>query len=142
MKNEAVILQKLREVRERVQNELQEYFRQHNLLLEEGESIAVQFVLEKIVVTQTVLLDLSGSSTVISGDSEIARKHAIKIEDLDLTSRTRNCLIDIARPPIRTVGDLVEHSGLTLCKIRNFGKTSLREIKRKLEELGLTLKSG
>jgi DNA-directed RNA polymerase subunit alpha len=40
---------------------------------------------------------------------------------------------------IQTVQQLVTFSDSDLLKVRSFGKTSLREIKRKLADLGLSL---
>ena len=40
---------------------------------------------------------------------------------------------------IDTVGQLASHSEAELLRIRSFGKTSLREIKRKLADMGLPL---
>jgi DNA-directed RNA polymerase subunit alpha len=37
------------------------------------------------------------------------------------------------------VGELVSKSEPELLKVRNFGKTSLKEIKKKLEDMGLSL---
>ncbi|MEE8155230.1 MAG: DNA-directed RNA polymerase subunit alpha C-terminal domain-containing protein, partial [Phycisphaerales bacterium] len=47
-----------------------------------------------------------------------------------------NCL---ESAEIRTVGELVQKDEGELLTVRSFGKTSLREVKRKLEELGLSL---
>ncbi len=58
------------------------------------------------------------------------------IDDLDLSVRARNCLDSIS---LVTVADLVANSESDLMKLRNFGKTSLKEIKKKLSDLGLTL---
>ena len=40
---------------------------------------------------------------------------------------------------ISTVAELVVHSEADLLKVRSFGKTTLREVKRKLLDLGLSL---
>jgi DNA-directed RNA polymerase subunit alpha len=69
-------------------------------------------------------------------DEELASKLEMPIEALDLTVRSNNCL---ESNHIRTVGELVKMSEADLLKIRSFGKTSLREIKRKLSDLGLSL---
>ena len=69
-------------------------------------------------------------------DEELAAKLAMPIESLDLTVRSSNCLEAIV---IETVGDLVKMTESELLKVRSFGKTSLREIQRKLADLGLTL---
>ena len=43
---------------------------------------------------------------------------------------------------LRTVGELVDKAEAELLSVRSFGKTSLREVKRKLEEMGLGLGKG
>jgi DNA-directed RNA polymerase subunit alpha len=56
------------------------------------------------------------------------------IADLDLSVRASNCL-ESAR--IDTVAQLVSFTEPELLKLRSFGKTSLREVKRKLMDIGL-----
>ena len=60
------------------------------------------------------------------------------IEELDLSVRSYNCL---KRAGIHTVGDLVEKSEGDMLKVRNLGQKSLEEVKFKLVELGLSLRS-
>jgi len=66
----------------------------------------------------------------------IAENLSLPIEDLDLSVRARNCLESVS---LKTVGDLVRNSESDLMKLRNFGKTSLKEIKKKLGDLCLSL---
>ena len=58
------------------------------------------------------------------------------IDELDLSVRAKNCLDAVS---LGTIGDLVNQSESELLKVRNFGKTSLREIKKKLGDLNLSL---
>ncbi len=58
------------------------------------------------------------------------------IADLDMSVRASNCL---ESANIKTVADLVSLTEPELLKVRSFGKTSLREVKRKLADMGLTL---
>lgn len=58
------------------------------------------------------------------------------IDELDLSVRAKNCLDAVT---LRTIGDLVQQSESELLKVRNFGKTSLKEIKKKLSDLNLSL---
>ncbi len=60
-----------------------------------------------------------------------------KIEDLDLSVRSYNCL---KRAGIHSVRQLVEFSENDLLNIRNFGVKSIEEVKDKLESMGLSLK--
>src|ERR1035438_8343385 len=53
-----------------------------------------------------------------------------------LSVRANNCL---ESAKIATVRDLVKKTDSDLLKVRSFGKTSLREVKRKLADLGLSL---
>jgi len=69
-------------------------------------------------------------------DEELAAKLAMSVESLDLTVRSSNCLDS---NHIETVGQLVQMTEADLLKIRSFGKTSLREIRRKLADLELSL---
>ena len=58
------------------------------------------------------------------------------VAELDLSVRANNCL---ESAKIETVADLVLKNEADLLKVRAFGKTSLREVKRKLADLGLSL---
>ena len=71
-----------------------------------------------------------------SVDEELIRKLTMSISELDLSVRASNCL-ESAR--IQTVADLVVKSDADLLKVRSFGKTSLREVKKKLQDIGLDL---
>ncbi len=69
-------------------------------------------------------------------DPEIESKLNMTVQELDLSVRANNCL-ESAR--ISSVRDLVLKSDNELLKVRSFGKTSLREVKRRLQDLGLKL---
>ena len=60
----------------------------------------------------------------------------MQIEDLDLSVRSYNCL---KRAGINTVVELTQKSEEDMMKVRNLGKKSLKEVKQKLDELGLGL---
>ena len=69
-------------------------------------------------------------------DKEIADRMAMPISELDLSVRAGNCL---ESAKVVTVGELARMSETDLLKVRSFGRTSLREVKRKLADLGLSL---
>ncbi len=69
-------------------------------------------------------------------DEELIRKLQKPIGELDLSVRASNCL---ESTKINTVADLVVMDEADLLKVRSFGKTSLREVKRKLADMGLSL---
>lgn len=80
------------------------------------------------------VVDMEVQSSAV--DEELAAKLATPIESLDLTVRAGNCLESIN---VDTIGELVKIPESDLLKVRSFGKTSLREISRKLADLGLSL---
>jgi len=69
-------------------------------------------------------------------NEELAQKLSMPIQELELSVRASNCLESVKT---ETVGQLVKMTEADLLKIRSFGKTSLREIKRKLADIGLSL---
>jgi DNA-directed RNA polymerase subunit alpha len=76
------------------------------------------------------------AAAAASVDEELIRKLTMPLSGLDLSVRASNCL-ESAR--MVTVADLVTKSENDLLKLRSFGRTSLREVKKKLEDLGLSL---
>jgi DNA-directed RNA polymerase subunit alpha len=60
----------------------------------------------------------------------------LPIEDLDLSVRSYNCL---KRAGINSVDELTQKSEEDMMKVRNLGKKSLKEVKQRLEDLGLSL---
>ncbi len=60
------------------------------------------------------------------------------INDLNLSVRARKCMTKLG---IQTVGELIVHTGDELMECKNFGVTSLNEVREKLTELGLKLKN-
>ncbi len=76
------------------------------------------------------------ASAAASVDEELLRKLSMPIGELDLSVRAGNCL---ESADIRSVGELVQKEEPELLSVRSFGKTSLREVKRKLDEMGLSL---
>jgi DNA-directed RNA polymerase subunit alpha len=69
------------------------------------------------------------------GDPDIVSR---SVTELELSARSRKCL---QRLGITTLGELASRSEQELLSIKNFGQTSLNEIKRRLSELGLSLRA-
>ena len=69
-------------------------------------------------------------------DTELQKKLAMTVPETDLSVRANNCM-EAAK--IETVGQLVNMNESDLLKIRSFGKTTLREVKRKLSDMDLSL---
>ncbi|MCD6303626.1 MAG: tetratricopeptide repeat protein, partial [Planctomycetes bacterium] len=88
------------------------------------------------------LRDAEASKTMYYDEDQarrIARRNAvldIPVTDFELSVRARNCL---KKMNIRTLGDLVRASEAELLAYKNFGETSLKEIKDMLAAKGLRL---
>lgn len=67
---------------------------------------------------------------------ELRKKLEMDVSILDLSVRASNC---IEQSDIKALGDLVVRNESELLKMRNFGKTSLNEIKKKLGKFDLSL---
>ena len=59
------------------------------------------------------------------------------IAELELGIRSRKAMGEL---DVQTIGDLVMHTEGELMTVKNFGQTSLNEVKQKLAEFNLTLK--
>lgn len=89
-----------------------------------------------------VLKSVKSSYTMMYDErtqQEHEQRHAIldsSIADFELSVRSRNCLRQMS---IRTLGDLLKTTEAELLSYKNFGETSLNEIKAMLEQKGLSL---
>jgi len=79
-------------------------------------------------------LELGETGTVTGGSPDLD----LRIEELDLSERPRNCL---KRAQINTIGELVERTYDDLLGITNFGQKSLDEVVQRLDERGLSLRT-
>jgi DNA-directed RNA polymerase subunit alpha len=59
------------------------------------------------------------------------------VADLNLSVRARKCMIRLG---LNTIGELVRHTGDELLECKNFGVTSLNEVREKLTAYGLKLR--
>ncbi len=92
------------------------------------------FELGEETVTGSQIVEAEAEEPAV--DEELAQKLNMPTQELELSVRANNCL-ESAKTD--TVGQLVRMTEADLLKIRSFGKTSLREIKRKLADIGLSL---
>ncbi len=69
-------------------------------------------------------------------DAELERKLGMSLAELELSVRATNCL---ESEGITTVRDLVSRNEDQLLTVRNFGETTLKEVKAKLQEINLDL---
>jgi DNA-directed RNA polymerase subunit alpha len=92
------------------------------MALEEGEHAQAVEIFEAAEVPQ-------GEDRGILGHS---------VDDLQLSVRSRKCLQKLK---IRTLGELVQKTEAELLGVKNFGVTSLNEIKKILSGFGLSLRT-
>jgi DNA-directed RNA polymerase subunit alpha len=98
--------------------------------------IAIQHIhVFETIKTHSIIFD-KGEAIINRDRDEILAKLALKINEIELSVRSTNCL---ANANIETIGELVVMPESEMLRFRNFGKKSLTEIKQKLDELGLSL---
>ena len=84
---------------------------------------------------QLLSAEISEFSEAQDEDEELLNK---PIDDLQLSVRARKCLQKL---DIRTLGDLTRKTDAELLGVKNFGVTSLNEIKKAINNLGLSLRA-
>jgi DNA-directed RNA polymerase subunit alpha len=77
---------------------------------------------------------VSEPSEVAADDQEM---HGLPITELNLSVRARKCTTKLG---ITTIGDLIRRTAEDLLECKNFGVTSLNEVREKLAERGLKLR--
>ena len=78
---------------------------------------------------------ISISGELIAEDDSLLNK---PVDDLQLSVRARKCLQNLS---LTTIGELTRKAEAELLGCKNFGVTSLNEIKKALENIGLSLRS-
>ncbi len=77
-----------------------------------------------------------GEGDLDADQDEIMEKLILRIDEIELSVRSTNCLSGAS---IETIAELVTIPERKMLEFRNFGKKSLNEIKAKLTEMGLHL---
>jgi DNA-directed RNA polymerase subunit alpha len=80
-------------------------------------------------------VEISDHTVAIDEDEGLRNK---PVDDLQLSVRARKCLQKLN---LRTIGELTHKTEAELLGVKNFGVTSLNEIKKALTNLGLSLRS-
>ncbi|MEE3362894.1 MAG: DNA-directed RNA polymerase subunit alpha [Anaerovoracaceae bacterium] len=105
----------------------------------EGVSIGAKIMQEHLNLFVELTDDTEGLEIMVEKEEDQKEKALeMTIEELELSVRSFNCL---KRAKINTVEELTQKSEEDMMKVRNLGKKSLDEVKAKLEELGLSLRS-
>ena len=101
-------------------------------------SLASKFLIDHFTILSGINEVIQGQNYMYEPEEKVANKKLEKrIEDLDLSVRSYNCL---KRAGINTVGELTQKSEEEMMRVRNLGRKSLKEVIQKLREIGLHLK--
>lgn len=106
----------------------------------EAVALAAKILIDHLTLLTSVRPEVNDGESLIKEDSaKDADKTSMRmIEDLDLSVRSYNCL---KRANIQTVEELTQKTEEEMMRVRNLGKKSLKEVKDKLAELGLSFKT-
>ncbi len=101
-------------------------------------SLASKFLIQHFDVASHLNQFINEQDYMYEREEKVANKKLEKkIEDLDLSVRSYNCL---KRAGINTVGELTQKTEEEMMRVRNLGRKSLKEVVTKLREIGLDLR--
>lgn len=101
-------------------------------------SLASKFLIQHFEVTSELNQQINDQDYMYEREEKVANKKLEKkIEELDLSVRSYNCL---KRAGINTVGELSQKTEEEMMRVRNLGRKSLKEVVTKLREIGLDLR--
>ena len=109
-----------------------------SITAKEAIAVASKMMIEHLKVVVELSEKASDTEYMIEAEDDSQnRKLDTNIDDLDLTVRSYNCL---KRANINKVSELRDKTEEDMIKVRNLGRKSLKEIKEKLEQLGLSFR--
>jgi DNA-directed RNA polymerase subunit alpha len=101
-------------------------------------SLASKFLIQHFEVVSQLNQFVNEQDYMYEREEKVTNKKLEKkIEDLDLSVRSYNCL---KRAGIHTVGELAQKTEEEMMRVRNLGRKSLKEVVTKLREIGLDLR--
>lgn len=106
---------------------------------EEAVSLGAKILTEHLNIFVSLTDDAQNAEIMVEKEEDQKEKVLeMTIEELDLSVRSYNCL---KRAGINTVQELTTKTEADMMKVRNLGRKSLDEVKGKLAELDLSLRS-
>ncbi len=113
-----------------------------SIMPDEAVNMASSILIDYLKLFQTgdvtkPVITVTGGSEPEGVEPKVEGPGAMSIDDLDLSVRSNNCL---RRAGINTVEELCQKSEEDMMKVRNLGRKSLDEVKKKLADLGLSLR--
>lgn len=111
-----------------------------SIIPQKALAMAAKILIDHLDIVAGINEEVLGMEDIIKeGTTEQPNKgQQMMIEDLDLSVRSYNCL---KRAGIQTVDELTQKTEDEMMRVRNLGKKSLKEVKDKLIELGMSFKS-
>ncbi len=103
----------------------------------EAVTLASQIIADHMALFENLTDDISIGVGFPSEEARPSTDLDMPIEELDLSTRSYNCL---KREKIDTLNKLLNCTEADLTSVKNFGKRSINEVKDKLNELGMSLK--
>lgn len=101
-------------------------------------SLAAQFLVSHFNVVSQLNSIIASNEFMHEIEAPVVNKtNEKKIEELDLSVRSYNCL---KRAGINTIGELAQKTEEEMMRVRNLGRKSLKEVMQKLRENGFELK--
>ena len=103
-------------------------------------SLASKILIDHLDIITNVREEVNGMESIMKeNNNEVThREQSMMIEDLDLSVRSYNFL---KRAGIQTVDELTQKTEEEMMRVRNLGKKSMKEVKEKITELGLSFKA-
>ena len=115
-----------------------EVFTNDSIKPSDAVSLASKFLIDHFEVVSKLNEAIANQNYMYEPEEKIANKKLEKkIEELDLSVRSYNCL---KRAGINTVGELAQKTSEEMMRVRNLGRKSLKEVIQKLHEIGLDLR--
>jgi DNA-directed RNA polymerase subunit alpha len=102
----------------------------------ESKTLHLGMSLEEKQPAASIISEQDSPPSVEEAENDVLQSKPI--DDLQLSVRARKCLQKLN---IRTIGELVHKTEAELLGCKNFGVTSLNEIKKTLSNIGLSLRN-
>lgn len=110
------------------------------IMPKEAVSLASKVINDHLQLFIEMNASLPESSLMVEREeNEKEKVLEMSIDELELSVRSSNCL---KRTNINTVEELISRTEDEMGRVKNLGKKSLNEIKKKLAEIGLSFRQG
>lgn len=107
-----------------------------SVLPEDAVAFAAKILKEQLTIFINFDESMEPEESYAEEEPEFNEHLLVKVDDLELSVRSQNCL---RNAEIMYIGDLVQRTEQQMLKTKNFGRKSLKEIKELLRARGLEL---